>query len=408
MVFIIVMLIWILVLLVLASGVGMGLRLGAICSAFSIVGIFFATLLGHLIGKLFKPLVAHMAGSNPILAWAVPTIIGFLIVYAVFVAVGLEVHRRVGVYYKYKAGDLKLALWERLNLRVGGCLGVLNGTAWLVVICFLFFNISYVTAQVAPSDDEPKWIHLVNNLGNGMQSTGLNKSARALGSISDSFYRRANFAGLLVQNPRLTGRLGDYPAFISLTERPEIQALAQDTSLIQAWDTGASEVTILGDGQVQGIINNTNLFITIRTIIETNMDDITNFLISGKSPKYDSEKIIGRWQFDVVPALGKLLESQPKIRPNELKAIRALWTPAFAQTTFIAGSDGQVFVKNVPDFKQNPPALNTWTGDWSEDGTNYDLTLSLNNQTKVATANTDGLRLTVRMGEDTFVFERAY
>lgn len=386
----------------------MGLRLGAIWSAISFIGIVFATFFAHLVGKLFKPLVAHFVGPDPVMVWAIPTIVGFLVVYAVFVAVGLEVDRRVGVYYKYKAGDLKLALWERLNLRVGACLGVLNGVSWLVIICFVFFNWSYWTAQIAPSDNEPKITRLVNNIGYGMQSTGLDKAARAVGSISDSFYRRADFVGFLRQNPRLTARLGNYPAFISLTERPEIQSLAQDSGLVNMWNTGAPIGQILDDGQVQSIIKNTNLLATILSIVQTNMDDITNFLVTGKSPKFDSEKIIGRWQFDVVPALGKLLETQPKIRPNELKAIRALWTQAFAQTTFVAGSDGQAFLKSVPDFKKTPPEDNTWTGQWSDDGTNYDLTMSLNNQTKVAMAQTDGLRLTVKMGDDTLVFERAY
>lgn len=349
-----------------------------------------------------------MVTSNPAMIWAIPTIVGFLIVYSLFVAAGVEAQRRVGVYYKYKAGDLRLALWERLNHRIGGCVGVLNGTAWLVVVSFFFFNLSYWTVQIAPSEDEPKWIRLGNNLGYGMQSTGLDKAARALGSIPDSFYRSADFAGLLRQNPRLTARLGDYPAFISLAERSDIQPLIQDSSFINGLNSGATLNQILSDPTVQSIIKNTNLSSTVWSIVQTNMDDITNYLISGKSPKFDSEKIIGRWEFDVVPALGKLLESQPKIRPNDLKAIRALWTQAFAQTTFVAGADGQAFIKNVPDFKKNPPESDTWTGQWSDDGSNYDLTVSANNQTKVATAQTDGLRLTMKMGDSTFVFERTY
>jgi hypothetical protein len=408
MVFIIAMLIWILVLLSLASGVGLGFRLGAICSAFSFGGIFIGTLFAHLVGKLFKPLVAHLVSSNPLLLWFIPTIIGFLIVYSVIMAVGFEVHRRVSVFYKYKAGDLKLALWERLNHRVGGCLGVLNGTAWLVLICFVFFNFSYLTAQIAPSDDEAKMTRLVNNLGYGMQSTGLDKAARALGSIPDSYYKTANFVGLLVQNPGLAARLGNYPAFISLAERSDVQALAQDSSLVQGWNTGAPIGQSYNDPQIQSVIKNTNLLDTVWSIVQANMDDITNYLVTGKSPKFDSEKIIGRWQFDVVPALGDLLEAQPKIRPNDLKAIRALWTQAFAETTFVAGSDGQAFLKNVPDFKKKPVESDTWTGNWSDDGTNYDLTLSFNNETKVATAQTDGLRLTIKLGDNDFVFQRAY
>jgi hypothetical protein len=408
MVLIVVMLIWILVLLVMASGVGLGLRLGAICSAISFVGILFGMVFAHLAGKLFKPLIAHVVTTNPLTLWSVPTIVGFLVVYALFVAVGVEVHRRVGVYYKYKAGDLRLALWERLNLHLGASVGILNGVAWLVLICFFLFNLSYLTAQVASSQSEPKWAHVVNNLGNGMQSTGLDKAGRAVGSIPDSYYRRADFAGLLRQNPRLAARLADYPGFISLTERSDVQQLAQDSSLVQEWDSQAPLDQILDNGQIQSTLKNTNLINTVMNLVQANMDDITNYLISGRSPKYDSEKIIGRWEFDVVPALGALLESNPKIRPNELKNLRALWNQAYANTTFVAGSDGQAFLKSLPDFKKNPVETNTWTGQWTDAGSTYDLSLSLNNQTKVGTAASDGLRLTIKMGDDTYVFQRTY
>ena len=400
--------IWILVLLLLAAGVGLGLRLGAIAAAFSFVGIVLATLFARLVGGMVHPLLPHLGVSDPILLWAIPSVVGCLIVYVLIMAAGIEVNRRVGVFYKYKAGDLRLALWERLNLRVGACLGVLTGAGWLVLVSFFIYNIGYWTTQVAGSEDEPTTIRLVNNLSNGLQSTGLDKAARAVGSIPDWFYKTADFIGLLRQNPRLMARLNDYPAFISLDERPEIQQLAQDSGLVQSWNSGAPIGTIRNDSQVQSIVNNTNLVATIWSTVQNNMADMTNYLITGKSPKYDSEKIIGRWDFDVVPALGALLEAQPKIKPNDLKAIRALWTQAFASTTFVAGSDGQAFLKGVPDFKTTPVQTNTWTGQWTDDGANYDLTLSANNKTIVATAKTDGLRLTIKGAGNTYVFERGY
>ena len=401
--------IWILVLLIMASGVGLCLRLGAIAAAFSFVGIVLATLFARLVGGMIHPLLPHLGVSDPVLLWALPSIVGCLLVYALILAAGIEVQRRVGVYYKYKAGDLRLALWDRLNLRVGACLGVLTGAGWLVLVSFFIYNLGFWTTQVALSQDEIGTIRFVNNLSYGLQSTGLDKAARAVGSIPDSFYKKADFFGLLVQNPRLVARLDDYPAFISLGERPEIQQLAQNSSLVQSWNTGSPIGNVVYDSQIQGIINNTNLLASVWSIVQTDMDDMTNYLMTGKSPKYDSEKIIGRWDFDVVPALGALLESQPKIKPNDLKAIRALWTQAFASTTFVAGADGQAFLKGVPDFKKTPVETNTWTGQWSENGAKYDLTLSdNNNQTKVATAETDGLRLTVKMGQNTYVFERGY
>lgn len=401
--------IWILALLVLASGVGLGMRLGVIPTTFSFVGIVMGTLSAGLLGKLFRPLLFHMGmQDDPVVVWTVGPIVGFFFVYAIFMAVGFEIHRRVGVYYRYKAGDLRLALWERLNNRLGACMGVLAGTAWLVVISFYIYNISYWTAQIAPSENEGKMIRLANNLGHGLQSTGLDKAARAVGSVPDQFYKNADFAGFLAQNPGLVSRLGSYPAFLSFVERDDVQPLVQDSSLSDELSRSAPMNEIQNESQVQNALKNTNLMSTVWTIVQTNMDDMTNYLMTGKSPKYESEKIVGRWSFDLVPALAAFREANPKIRPIEMKAIRVLWSQVFSNTTFVAGTDGQAFLKNVPDMMAKPPGstLNTWKGQWSGDDANYNLSLDLNGQTKVATASTDGLRLTVKLDDKVYVFER--
>lgn len=394
--------IWILALLVLAAGVGMGLRLGAIVTASSFVALVMATLLANLFGKLFGHILPHVGVHDPTMLWIASPIIGFFFVYVLLMAVGFEVHRRVSVYYKYKAGDLRLALWERLNHRLGACTGILNGATWLVLISFFIFNLSYWTAQIAPSDNESRMTRIMNNLGDGLQSTGLDKAARAVGSVPNTFYRTANFAGLLAQNPGLSARIANYPAFLSVAERPDIQQLSQDSSLMDAWQQGQPMGSILNQPEVKTILQNTNLTATVWSIVQTNMDDLTNYLITGKSPKYDSEKIVGRWTFNLVPALAAFRETQPKITSAQMKELRAVWSQAFSNTTLVAGTDGQIFLKNVPDFTQHPPAPVTWTGQWQGSDTNYDLTI--NGQS--GTAQTDGLRLTIKTANTTYVFDR--
>lgn len=400
--------IWILTLVLLAGGIGLGLRIGAICASFSFAGLVIATLLAALTAKIFKFILPHVGFENPVLAWMAAPICGFLLVWVLFMAAGFEVHRRVSVFYKYKAGDLRLALWERLNLRVGACVGVLIGATWIVLASFFIFNLSYLTAQVAPGENEAHMTRIVNSLGYDLQSTGLDKAARAVGSVPDNFYKTANFAGLLVQNPDLSSRLGTYPAFLSLAERDDIQSLSQDGGILDQWKQGNPMGSILNNDEVKKLIADTNLVATVWTIIQTNMDDITNYLYTGQSPKYDPIKIVGRWEFDLVPALAAERQAHPKMRPEEMKALRAVWSQAFAQTTFVAGTDGQTFLKGIPDFSQKPPASQTWTGNWSGSESNYDLSLSYNGQTETATAQTDGLRMTVKMDKSTYVFQRIY
>jgi hypothetical protein len=163
---------------------------------------------------------------------------------------------------------------------------------------------------------------------------------------------------------------------------------------------------------VQSILQNTDLLNTVWEIVQNNLDDLTGYLKTGKSAKYDSEKILGHWDFDVGVTIAMLRQAQPKITSPEMRSIRALWTQAYAQTVFIAGADNQAFLKNLPNFKPQPagqpPSTDNWKGQWSNDGTNYSLTLAGGSGNKSLSATTtDGLRLTFKDEKNILVFDRA-
>ncbi|HVU08048.1 MAG TPA: CvpA family protein [Verrucomicrobiae bacterium] len=399
------MTIWILALILIASGVGLGLRQGAIRTSFSFVGIVLGGLLAVPIGKLFKPLLPHVGVHSETLISAIAPFEAFILVWILFKVGGYVVHRKAEVYYKYKAGDLRLALWERLNQRLGLCVGVMNGTAWLVLVSFIIFNFTYWTAQIASSDNETKTTQLINRLGRDLDSTGLDKAAHAVAPLPDDYYKMADLAGLLCQNPALGDRLINYPPFLSLVERSDFQQLAQDSSFTDGWKSGAPVGQLLNDPQVKSILKNNDLINTVLGIVKDNQDDLITYLKTGKSPKYDSEKILGRWDFNVGVSLAMLLQTRPNIPSKEMKAVRAVWGPAFQNTILIAGSDGQMFLKNLPNFKNQPPSPETWTGSWTVSGTNYDLSISGNGQSQSLTAQTDGLRLTIKGGKNVMVFD---
>src|SRR5271154_6627185 len=289
------MTIWILAVVLLAASIALGHKLGAINAAFTFVGIIFGGLLATTLGKVFTHLLPHLGVHNETTVWAISPLIAFLIVLVLFKMAGFTVHRKVEVYYKHRAGDLRQALWARLNTRLGACIGTLNGTAYIVLISFLIFNFSYWTFQVAPSDDESRSTKLVNRLGNDLQSTGLDKAARALVTMPENFYKIADLAGLLCKNPQLSDRLGHYPAFLSLAERDDVQQLTQNTDFTNAWNSRAPMGQLLNDPQVKTILQNNELLDTIWKTTQTNLDDLTAYLKIGKSPKYDSEAILGRW-----------------------------------------------------------------------------------------------------------------
>ena len=399
------MTIWILAFVLLASTAGLGLRQGVIRAAFSFVGIVAAALFAGPLGKLLRPQFQHVGIGNPVLTWLIAPFAVFVIILILFKVAGFFVQRYVDLFYKYKAGDLRRRLWERLNLRLGLCVGLLNGTAYLILVSFVIYNLSYVTAQVAPSDNETRTIKFINRLGRDLETIGLAKTARSVFVMPDMYYKLADLAGLLRQNPQLSDRLATYPAFLSWSERDDFKQLGQDGDFQNSWKNLSPINQLMDNSQFKTMLNNNDLTTMIFNIVQGDWDDLNGYLKTGKSPKYDSEKILGRWDFNASVTITTLRQTQPNIQPNAMRAARTWMTQAYADTTFVAGADKQAFLKNLPHLKiqpNQPPITekSTWQGQWKDDGIDYDLSLSNNGQSKLMTVRTDGKRLTIKSGKD--------
>ncbi len=405
--------IWILAFLVMVSTALAGWRLGAIRAAISFVGILFAALLAAPVGKLIHPLLPHLGAGNPVIAWALAPVVGFILVSIVFKIVGQPVHSKVEHFYKYQAGDLRLALWERLNSRLGICVGLLNGALYFVLICFLIFNLTYWTTQVAPASTQPLVIRVANTLGNDLQATGLNRMAAAVGTLPPFYYQLADLSGFLMHNPQVGPRLAAYPALTSLWERDDMRPLVQDATLTNALASGATLGEIMKDPNAESFIKNQDQTKLVTGILQTNWDDLTNYLQTGKSPKYDGDKIIGRWEFNPAVTVAWMRQGNPKIPASQMRMVRAWMTVAYANTRVLVTGDNQVFVKSLPHLKVVPgqPAptteQNDWKGDWNASGTNYDVHLTYNGEDKFYTAVAEDLRLSVKDGKNLLIFDRA-
>jgi hypothetical protein len=404
------MTVWILALVLLASCAALGYRQGAIRVVFSFVGILFAVLLAGPLGKLFASILPHVGVKQPVMVWAIAPLIGYAVVLTLFKIGGFFVHRRVELHYKYHMPETRLALYERMNHRIGGCAGVLNGTAYFILVSFVLFNLSYWTVQVASSDSEPRMTRLVNLFGHDLQSTGMARPAAAVAPLSPDFYRIGDLAGLLYQNPNATSRLASYPAFISVAQRDDLQQLSQDETFTNAWAEHATMSTLMSTPSVQAIMKDSDLLTTVWTVVQTNLDDIATYLKTGKSPKYDGEKMIGVWDFNANVSVAQFGQLHPKTQSSDLRAMRTMWSQAYANTTFEAGTDGQSFLLNAPDFKDykpgQPMTTETWKGQWSNDGGTYTVTLSSNGENKTYIATADALRLTLKDDSNVFVFDR--
>lgn len=397
------MTIWILALVLLASLGALGYRQGAIRVAFSLVGILLGALLAGPLGKLVKPVLKAVGVANPVLLWLLAPLIVFVVISVIFKIAALTVHQKVDVHYKYHAGDLRLALWERVNGRLGLGLGLVNGAVYFLLISFVIYSLSYWTVQMATSDSDPRSVRILNRLGRDLESTGLAKAARAIAPMPPAYYDTADITGLIYHNPLLEARLSRYPAFLGLAERPEFQDIANDKEFTEMRQRRDPIMNVIDHPKVQAIINNHDLLKLIWATVTPDLQDLRVFLETGKSAKYDQEKILGRWNFDVNSAIAIVRRAKPNLPSSEMQKVKKWMMVAFSKTSLVAATDQQAILKNMPPLRPAGTGVapsgepQTLQGQWKHlDGKEdrYELSFSAAGQEFAATVDGDRLSLT--------------
>jgi len=396
------MTIWLLAVLLLAALAALGLRQGAIRVLLSFFGIVIGGLLAGPVGHLFKPLVAAAGLNSPVWLAFLPPCIGFLIILTIFKVVGMVLHKKVELHFKYNTGELVQAMWERLDHRLGMCLGFFNGAAYLVLIVGAIYPISYWTVQMSTPDQDPKTLKLVNQMGKDLESTGMNRVAVSVNHMSTNYYLAGDIVGLVYKNPLLEARLSRYPAIIGLAEQPVFQDLANDQAFTELRVKQASLLQVLNYPKVQAIVQNPETVKTITNALLPNLGDLQNFLLTAKSQTF-SEEIFGRWDFDTFSTMTLYRKTHPNLTAQESKNLRNAFKANFAKTTFIAAPGDTAFLKNYPHVNRGsqPPTvdLQNSQGQWSGINGTYTVTIQVDGRDQSLSGEIHGDRLTLSNSE---------
>ena len=107
--------------------------------------------------------------------------------------------------------------------------------------------------------------------------------------------------------------------------------------------------------------------------VQPDLADLNTFLDTGKSARYDGEKILGRWRFNANSSLLAYRRQKPSVQGAEAARLRVWLRERYGKSTIVAAPDKMVSVKNIPDNKtqvppNQTPELKTFKGTWQADG----------------------------------------
>jgi len=361
---------------------------GAIRAAFSLLGIFFAILLAIPMSPIADWIFPLLGFDHPLVPRFFSPIIAFFVVVGLFKAGAEFVHRKVEYRYKYHISDAERAVWQRMMQKVGLSIGVVSGALYTVLICLVVSVFGYFTLQIGGEHSSSKIMRLINTLAVDLQKTGMNKVVASLNPAPEMYFEVVDIFGLLYQNRLLEGRLENYPPFVVMAERPEWKAIGGDKELQQDLQAEANISKILENPKIQAVLTNMTIY---NELMATDLNDLRAYLETGKSPKYESEQLLGRWAYDY-PESYKLVR-QTKERMLNLAVsqfgrlkleLERRWEGAVLHATCDSKSSLQLpsSVEGTPLSGSNSPPRLSLKGDWKRSGTGYRLGLSDKNNKK--------------------------
>ena len=395
------MTIWLIALVLLGLLALIGYFQGAIRVGISLLGLFFAAALAVPLSPMIKPILPVFGMKHPIWAQILPPLVIFVLVMIIFKIVAFAVHRKVTVYYKYKTDDKTCLKWERLNQRLGMTLGFVNGAVYFVLLLIPIYVAGYLTAQVASGSEDPAGVRFINQTRAQLNDSKVDKVVAAYDPAPKNFYVAADIVGLLKNNPLLNSRLSRYPVFLSISERKEFQDIANDVELNNMIQSQAKIGDILKHPKVQAIVTNAPITAEISQLLGPDLKDLHEYLLTGKSAKYDDERILGYWILNLDATVAQEKVANPKVTPYEMQRLKQTKYGPVRGVTFIATTGGKAILKNPPGATGTSPTVLA-EGTWKGAGSGYEVMFG----NKAISVTLEKGRLLVPNNEMTLVFEK--
>ena len=403
------MIIWVIAFVLVGLCMLAGYMQGAIRASSSIVGLLVASLLAIPLSGLFRPIL-HLTGvQSSLLLDALSPVAGFLVVLILVKVAGQTIHQKTEYYFKYKQEN-RYPHWERLNKRLGFCVGVLGGAIYFFLVSLVVYVGGYLTYQLSSGEKDTAGLRALNSARQEITDTHFDRVLAAHDPAPEQYYNAADIAGLVYHNVLLESRIRRYPAFLSLAERPDFQELGNDVQFQNLWQSGACLNEILKYPKVHAMVDDPALTAELKRTVGDNLKDLREFLETGKSSKFSNQKLLGRWLVNTDASLAAYRRAQKALTPAQISRTRIRLLKEFGDNVFIAGPENNMAVLKTevetPTAAAATPGTKA-TGTWSEDNGTYSASLTADGKTENSTIKFDNdNRITLTRSGLPVVFDR--
>jgi len=399
------MILWMLAFGLMAVLGLIGYYQGALRVGFSLIGLLVATLLALPLSGLVKPILSLFGMSHPVLISFVAPFVVFVVVLTIFKVAAFMVHRKLDQYYKYKGSDTQRSLFERMNSRVGICLGLANATFYLLLISAVAYFFGYFTFQISAADKDSFLMKQLNSMSQEMQSMGMQKAVAPLVPASKLYFDGADILGFVYHNPLAAqARLASYPAFLALSEKNDFKKLSDDVKFQQFWLGEHTFGELVSHEKIDPLFSSPELYTNVVGLLEGDFKDLKGYLETGSSAKYDEIKILGRWSCDFPQSFSRAKRNKGNMTLQELRRTRAV-LGAMNDATLTAMINNQATLKLVST--NNPGGPRTFQGTWKDNGgSSYQVSLTDREKKMDFQATVESNKLLVEQQGLPLVFEK--
>ncbi len=373
------MTIWIVALAVIGLTAVTGWNRGAVRASISLAGLLVAAMLAMPIGNLIKPVLGFIGFKHPFSQVFAGPILAFIVVLVAFKIGAHQVFTKIDYWLKYRATELQRAMFERMNSRVGLCVGVVNGLIYFIVLMVPFYVASYATLQMPLGDSTPFVFKTANTLGSQLRAVKMGNVVAGFDPAPAAYYEAADIFGLIANNTIIfNNRLRRYPKLLEFFDRDEFRQIDSDLDVQRMLVESAPLSQILQNEKVAVVVTNRQIALDLQTALPLeDLKDLKKYLQTGISEKYSDERILGLWVVSVQASAAEHKKKNPQITSRDLQTYKNWVAATFPYGQMVITTDNKAVLK-LGDPSGTPPIIPqpSLRGEWSKGDSGYLLKMT--------------------------------